>query len=157
VPEAAYGVFGLVGVVGAVLGGLAASRIGARWGALPPLRWILLVESCALACLAVFHNVVAGGAALGVFIGATAVWNVLANSYQQQLVPRAMLGRVGAASRVVGLATAPIGAALGGLIADRLGVPAVAGFGVAVFALLTAVGWGAINRLGRRDSVSDAV
>lgn len=146
VPIAAYGLFGLLGAAGAIAGGLSAGRIGTRLGVLPALRYVLLVETAALGVMAVFHHAVPGGAALGVFSAGTAVWNVLVGSYQQQIVPAALLGRVGAAGRVVGLASAPIGAALGGVAAGRFGVDSVPAVGAALFAVLTAAAWTALSR-----------
>jgi hypothetical protein len=144
VPQAAYGLFTLVGAVGAIAGGLTAGRIGSRFGTMPTLRWVLLIQTLALTVVAIAHQMIPGGAALGVFIAGSAIWNVLTSSYQQQVVPRDLLGRVGAASRVVGLTFAPIGAALGGLTAARFGVASVAGFGAALFAVSVVLGWRAL-------------
>jgi predicted MFS family arabinose efflux permease len=141
VPEAAYGLLTLVGAVGGIAGGLFASRIGARFGILPALRWVLVMQAVALTALAVSGQVVVGGAALGIFIAGTATWNVLANTYQQQAVPAELRGRTGAASRVVALTSAPVGAALGGFIAGQYGVPSVAVFGAVVFAVLAVAAW----------------
>ena len=146
VPEAAYGLFTLVGAAGGIAGGLLASRIGAMFGILPALRWVLVMQAAALAALAVSRHVVVGGAALGAFIAGTALWNVLSSTFQQQVVPAELRGRTGAASRVVGLASAPVGAALGGVIAGQFGVPSVAVCGAAVFAVLAAAAWRTLGR-----------
>lgn len=146
VPPAAYGLFTLVGAGGAIAGGLTAARIGSRFGTLPALRLVLAIQTVALAVLAVARHMVPGGAALGLFIAGTAIWNVLCSSYQQQVTPKELLGRVGAASRVVGLMSAPVGAALGGLAADRFGVVSVAAFGAALFCCIGGFGLEDPNR-----------
>jgi MFS family permease len=52
-------------------------------------------------------------------------WNVITVSLRQRIVPDQLLGRVNAGYRLVAWGTMPIGAALGGLIGERLGVTAV--------------------------------
>jgi MFS family permease len=52
-------------------------------------------------------------------------WNVITVSLRQRIVPDHLLGRVNAGYRLVAWGTMPIGAAVGGLIGERLGVTAV--------------------------------
>jgi MFS family permease len=141
VPVIGYGLVAVVISAGSIVGGLAAGRIGTRLGSLAALRWVLVVQAAALGILAVAHQVVPGSAALAVFGAGGAVWNVLANSYQQRAVPDALRGRVSSANRVIGLAAAPVGATLGGVVAARFGVPAVAAGGAVLLVLLAALSW----------------
>ena len=52
-------------------------------------------------------------------------WNVITVSLRQRIVPDHLLARVNAGYRLLAWGTMPIGAALGGLIAERFGLTAV--------------------------------
>ncbi len=67
-------------------------------------------------------------------------------------MPAGLLGRVGAAQRVVGLLMAPVGAALAGLAGAAYGVAPVVGAAALVFALVTLLAWRALRR--GRDAVA---
>ncbi|CAN5787795.1 MFS transporter [soil metagenome] len=52
-------------------------------------------------------------------------WNVITVSLRQRIVPDHLLGRVNAGYRLLAWGTMPIGAAVGGVVADRFGLTAV--------------------------------
>lgn len=56
---------------------------------------------------------------------AGAAVNVLVISTRQRLIPVELLGRVNSAYRLIGMGAMPLGAALGGVVAEFTGVPAV--------------------------------
>ncbi|MCX5119635.1 MFS transporter [Micromonospora sp. NBC_00362] len=141
VPPAGYGLFAAAAIVGGVAGALGAGRLAARLGTVPALRAVLAVETVALTGFALARHPVSGGIALAVFAAGTVVWNSLWASYGQRQVPSGLLGRVGAAQRMVGLLTAPLGAALAGLAAAAYGTAPVAGAAAATFALVTVAAW----------------
>ncbi|RAO38835.1 hypothetical protein ONO23_00679 [Micromonospora noduli] len=141
VPPAGYGLFTAAAIVGGVAGALGAGRLAARLGTVPALRAVLAVETVALTGFALARHPVSGGIALAVFAAGTVVWNSLWASYGQRQVPSELLGRVGAAQRMVGLLTAPLGAALAGLAAAAYGTVPVAGAAAATFALVTGAAW----------------
>lgn len=141
VPPAGYGLFTAAAIVGGVAGALGAGRLAARLGTVPALRAVLAVETVALTGFALARHPVSGGVALAVFAAGTVVWNSLWASYGQRQVPSELLGRVGAAQRMVGLLTAPLGAALAGLAAAAYGTVPVAGAAAATFALVTLAAW----------------
>ncbi|MFE9915729.1 MFS transporter [Micromonospora sp. NPDC005553] len=141
VPPAGYGLFAAAAIVGGVAGALGAGRLAARLGTVPALRAVLAVETVALTGFALARHPVSGGIALAVFAAGTVVWNSLWASYGQRQVPSELLGRVGAAQRMVGLLTAPLGAALAGLGAASYGTAPVAGAAAATFALVTVAAW----------------
>ncbi|MBY8873515.1 MFS transporter [Micromonospora sp. PLK6-60] len=151
VPPAAYGLFAAGAVVGGLLGALGAGRLAARFGTLGALRGVLLGQSVALAGFAAARHPVAGAVALGCFAAGGAVWNSLWSAYGQRHVPARLLGRVGAAQRVVGLAAAPVGAAAAGLAAGAYGLVPVGWAAAFVFALVSAVGWRALHGQGSGD------
>ncbi|GGO06742.1 MFS transporter [Micromonospora parathelypteridis] len=145
VPPAGYGLFAAAAIVGGVAGALGASRLAARLGTVRALRAVLAVETVALAGFALARDPVPGGFALAVFAAGTVVWNSLCASYGQRHVPAGLLGRVGAAQRMVGLLTAPVGAALAGLAAAAYGTVPVAGAAAGTFALVTLAAWRALR------------
>ncbi|MER7420313.1 hypothetical protein ABT346_26610 [Micromonospora peucetia] len=78
-------------------------------------------------------------------LAGTTVWNGLCASYGQRHVPAALLGRVGAAHRTVGLLTAPVGAALARVAGAAYGVGPVAAAVAGVFVLVTLAAWRALR------------
>jgi predicted MFS family arabinose efflux permease len=110
--------------VGAVAGGALASRLRDAIGArrVIALAVSLMVASMVLPGVepylwATIVALPAGGAA-------GMLWNVITVSLRQRLVPAHLLGRVTSAYRVVGLGAMPLGAAIGGVVADGLGLRA---------------------------------
>jgi MFS family permease len=49
-------------------------------------------------------------------------WNVVTVSLRQRITPDRLLGRMNASYRLVGWGTMPLGAALGGVLAEALGL-----------------------------------
>ncbi|MGB2567679.1 MFS transporter [Micromonospora citrea] len=141
VPAAGYGLF-LAGVVlGGLAGALGAGRLAARLGTVRALRLVLVAQSVALAGFALLRHPVAAGLTLAVFGAGGTVWNSLWAAYGQGRVPPELLGRVGAAQRMVALLTAPVGATLAGLAGAAYGVgPVVVAVSV-VFALVSLAAW----------------
>ncbi|MEU7994670.1 MFS transporter [Micromonospora sp. NPDC049060] len=141
VPPAGYGLFAAGAVLGGLAGGLGAGRLAARLGTVPALRVVLVGQAVALTGLALARHPVPGGLALAVFAAGTTVWNGLWASYGQRHVPPALLGRVGAAQRMVALLTAPVGAALAGMAGAAYGVGPVVAAAAGVFVLVTLAAW----------------
>ncbi|MFG1649124.1 MFS transporter [Micromonospora sp. NPDC049275] len=141
VPPAGYGLFAAGAILGGVGGALGAGRLAARLGTVPALRAVLAAQTVALVGFALARQPVPGGIALAVFAAGTVVWNSLSASYGQRHVPGGLLGRVGAAQRMVGLLTAPIGAALAGLAAAAYGTVPVTIAAAGTFALVTLAAW----------------
>lgn len=141
VPAAGYGLFAAGAVVGGLVGALAAGRLAGRFGTLPALRGVLAVQTLALTGFALARHPVPGGLALACFAGGTTIWNSLWASYGQRHVPAELLGRVGAAQRMVGVASAPIGAAVAGFAGQAYGVAPVGWAAVVIFAVVTLGAW----------------
>ncbi|MER7889052.1 MFS transporter [Micromonospora sp. NPDC094482] len=145
VPPAGYGLFAAAAIVGGVAGALGSGRLAARLGTVPALRAVLAAQTVALAGFALARHPVPGGLALAVFAAGTASWNSLWASYGQRHVPAGLLGRVGAAQRMVALLTAPVGAALAGLVGAVYGTAPVAVGAAGTFALVTLAAWWALR------------
>lgn len=128
--------FGLL-LAGAAVGNVAGAAISARtatWlGRTRAVLAAVLAFSASLAVLAVSRHAVLAAAALAVFGLAGEVWNVIAVSYRQAVVPEHLLGRVMATYRVIAYGAFPVGAAMGGVLGRTVGLRA----GIGVGAVLT--------------------
>lgn len=112
--------YGLI-LAGSALGGLLAAlivpRLRQRWSYRTLITGSLVLGSVSLAGLAGTSNPGVAATLLALYIFHAVVWNICSTSLRQWLVPGELLGRVGAATRVVGLLGLAIGSALGGLLA----------------------------------------
>ena len=134
--ETGYGVFLAASGVGAVLASLVAERVVARLGPARSVRLALLVFAAMVASpLLVRPVAVAVVQAFGA--AAVVVYNVVAVSYRQRVVPAQLLGRVNSAYRVLAWGGIPVGAALGGVLAHLVGLRGA--FAVAGLAALVLV------------------
>ena len=117
--------FGLLLASGGV-GGLAGSTVAA------PLERTLGRARCLVAAIVVFavslavpfvttSSVANAAAIIGAAFGAV-VWNVITVSLRQRITPDHLLGRMNSAYRLLGWGTMPLGALLGGVVAETVGV-----------------------------------
>ncbi|MFE2752195.1 MFS transporter [Actinosynnema sp. NPDC059335] len=140
-------VFGLLlttPAVGSLVGSLAAERVVARLGRARSLAVGFVAGSLLVAAPAVTANPYAVAAAFAVAGAGIAVLNVVAVSLRQHVTPDRLLGRVNSAYRLVAWGTMPLGAAIGGAVAQAFGVRAV--FAVmAVVSLLALCGLTAVT------------
>jgi MFS family permease len=139
------------GAVGAVVGGMVVERVVTRLG-----RVRTLAAGLGCACLSGFGvlagtavTAVAGWAAMGFGV---MLWNVVAVSLRQSVVPGELLGRVTGAYRLVAWGTMPAGALIFGAAAGRWGFRAAFGGGgvaIAALALVVVVLLAGDDRLAR--------
>ncbi|OUE28091.1 enterobactin exporter EntS [Clavibacter michiganensis] len=125
---AGYGVLlaasALGGLAGSAIAAPLRSRLGSRW----TIAAALALGCASLAGLAVTRDPVVAGVLLALYILHAVVWSVSATSLRQRLVPDPLLGRVGAAGRVLSLLGLAVGSALGGALATTgIAVPTIAG------------------------------
>ncbi|WP_433422189.1 MFS transporter [Microtetraspora malaysiensis] len=109
---------GLGGLAGAGLVTVINRLLGVRWALFADLVGTFLMMSVPAifpASWAVAAAAFAGG------MGGT-LWTVNSRTIAQALVPDRLLGRYGAASRLLGWGTLPVGAGLGGLLAEIFGI-----------------------------------
>jgi len=92
--------------------------------------------SATMIVLGLVPTVAAALVAFAVMGLAGGTWNVLSATRRQRRTPRAMIGRVSSAFRVVAWGVTPIGAALGGFAGERWGITAVYLIAGGVIALL---------------------
>jgi MFS family permease len=108
---------------GAVVGSALTEKCQRRFGELNSMISALAASMVLLLVpLLVPHPLVVAAALALVGVTST-VGNVIAQSLRQRLVPGGLLGRVGGASRTLALGLMPLGALLGGLVAEVGGLP----------------------------------
>ncbi|WP_043639045.1 MFS transporter [Nonomuraea candida] len=119
-----YGLMTTAFAVGAIFGSLLAARAAALFGELGTLvgNWLissllLLVPVVVPSPWALYPTAVLWG-----LVGAAG--NVLVISARQRLIPVELLGRVNSAYRLIGMGGMPLGAALGGVVAEFAGLTA---------------------------------
>jgi len=122
--EAQYPLVMLGFAIGAVAGSVLAEPVQRRLEVMPTIL-TTLVGSVLLLLVPLFWPngwAVAGAVTL---VGITnTIGNVVSQSLRQRLVPGVLLGRVSGAARTLAFGLMPLGALLGGLLAERAGLPA---------------------------------
>jgi MFS family permease len=107
--------------VGSIVGSLAADRITTRVGPAWSVRMATVGCALATAGAGLLSNAVAVVAVLGVTGVMLAMYNVVSISTRQAAIPDHLRGRVNAVSLMVIFAGIPVGAMVGGLLADSIG------------------------------------
>ena len=123
--EVGVGVLLTFGAVGGVLGSLVAAPVERRLGRTRLLALSVLTTGLSLAAPGIVPHVVVAAVA-GAMIGVSSVmWNVVTVSLRQRIIPDHLLGRVNSGYRLLGWGTMPIGAAVGGVVGEFVGLRAV--------------------------------
>jgi MFS family permease len=123
--ELGYGLLMTAFAVGGVIGSLLEERVE-RWIGRSRVLWLTvwtiglatLVPALTSHALLVAVSLVATG-------GAGMMWNVITVSLRQRITPDHLLGRMNATYRLFAWGVMPIGALLGGLVAEELGLRAL--------------------------------
>jgi MFS family permease len=123
--EAGFGILITTLAVGSVIASLVTSRLEARFGPGRVVWAAVILTGLAFAVPALTSNVllVAGGFLIAGFAGVS--WNIITVSFRQRITPDALLGRMNATYRLFAWGTQPVGALLGGIVAELFGLPAV--------------------------------
>jgi MFS family permease len=122
--ESGYGVLLATLGVGSLLGTWLAVPAERRLGRVRTLVVSVVLTGASLLVPAVTTSPVVVGASFVVSGVAIVLWNVVTVSLRQRITPDRLLGRMNAAYRLVGWGTMPIGAVLGGFLAEALGLRA---------------------------------
>ncbi|MFJ8331762.1 MFS transporter [Streptomyces sp. NPDC094437] len=120
-----YGLLLAAGSVGAVAGSWLAPRAADRVPTLRLARWSLVASGLAYALLGTASTPLLAALALTANGVVMMGWNIPVMSLRQRLTPEHLQGRVMSVSRLCAWGTMPLGALLGGLLAEVLSVPAV--------------------------------
>jgi MFS family permease len=124
-PPGDFGFLLLAGGVGGLLGGILSPSLARRFGRGPVLVIGGVLTGVATAAMGLTHNGYAGAVAFGLSAIGVMFWNVLTMSLRQALIPQYLFGRVQGAYRTLVWGCMPLGALLGGLIANAASIPAV--------------------------------
>jgi MFS family permease len=123
--EPQHGLLFAAAAAGGIVGGLVAEWIQKRLGRARALSlsifgaFATLITPALTTAVPVIAGVLfAGGATI-------MVWNVITVSYRQRVTPDHLLGRLNSAYRLLAWGTRPVGAALGGLLGEWIGVRGV--------------------------------
>ncbi|MFE7589138.1 MFS transporter [Kitasatospora sp. NPDC057512] len=135
-PDAAYGALLAAGAVGGVVGGAVASRLSKAVGRVPALVGNLALMGAAGLAVAATDRVPVVAVAYGVTGFALMVWNVVAVSLRQTIIPDRMLGRATGVYRLFAWGTMPLGALVFGRVSASAGPRAAFALG-GVATLLT--------------------
>lgn len=122
--------------LGAVAGSVVVDRVQRRCGEVPTMIGSTIACVVLMLVPVVWPNGWAVAVAFGLIGLTNTAGNVLTQSLRQRLVPGALLGRVGGAGRTLAYGLMPVGAVLGGVVAERFGLAATfcAAVGVALAA-----------------------
>jgi MFS family permease len=125
VGQAGYGLLLTASGVGAVAGGLVAAPLAARIGRSATLVLGGVVASLAVVGAGLSRHGLLAGAFLALTAAGVMFWNVLTMSLRQALIPQHLFGRVQGGYRTLVWGAIPLGALLGGVLADLTSVPTV--------------------------------
>ncbi|WP_345762016.1 MFS transporter [Diaminobutyricibacter sp. McL0608] len=130
--EPQYGILLTSFAIGSVIGSFMAVPLERRLGRARTIAISMIGPALTVGVPALTTNVFAIGGAF--FVGGMTVmmWNIIVVSFRQRATPDRLLGRVNSAYRLVAWGTMPVGAAIGGVLAQWLGVTAVFGIMTAV-------------------------
>jgi MFS family permease len=122
--EAGFGIVTATLGVGSLLGTWLAVPAERRLGRFRILVLSVVLGAAALAVPVVTANAVLVGASMALTGVTIVLWNVITVSLRQRITPDRLLGRMNASYRLVGWGTQPLGALLGGVLAEALGLRA---------------------------------
>ncbi len=111
--------------VGLLISAALVGRFGPRAAPGPLMVAAVAVIGLTLVGLGLFPHPAVAWSCFGLMGGAGGVWNVLSATRRQRRTPPHLVARVSSTFRAIGWGALPLGAALGGLGSERLGVPAV--------------------------------
>lgn len=120
----AYGAVLTLDAVGGIAGSALGPRIAPKIGTGTALTLTALIEAAGTLCQGLSTNIVEVGASFIIFGAGFGATMVLVPSVRGAIVPDELMGRVGAAGRLISWGTYPLGAVLGGWIAETVGLRA---------------------------------
>jgi predicted MFS family arabinose efflux permease len=146
VSEVQYGFLLTAFAAGGLLGTAVAGRLRNRFGTAALLRTGLLIEAATHLVLASTTQPLVAAGAIVVFSVHSMVWGVIVVTLRQHLVPDHLLGRVTSVHALFDATGFAVGAPLGGLLADRLGIAAPYWFAGCTMVLIALISWRSLGQ-----------
>ena len=140
--EAGFGILMTTMGIGSVVGSLLVERVERRLGRSRLLALAVVVMAATMAVPGLTANPWVVGAAFAISGMAVVMWNVVTVSLRQRIVPDRLLGRLNASYRLLAWGSQPLGALLGGIAGEALGLRAVfiiAGVGTGFLVIATRI------------------
>jgi MFS family permease len=137
--------FGLIlsaGGIGGLLGTTVAPRIVGRIGRARVIWGGTILTGLSIGAFGFNSDPIVAGVLQALFIFAIAMWNVVGRALRAAITPDNLLGRVVSGGRLLGYGAVPTGAAIGGWLADQLGLRTpffIAGGATILLGLITAI------------------
>jgi predicted MFS family arabinose efflux permease len=120
-----YGILVAAMALGGIVGALASHRVVARVGARTVAIFVSICSAFSLLAIGLFgRQPVIVVALFWIWSADLALWNVMAQTVRQRLVPSEIMGRVTISIRMVCFGALPFGALAGGFVASALGLRA---------------------------------
>jgi len=123
--EAGFGILLTTFAVGSVIGSVVVERVERRIGRAAVLTLGVLGSGLPLFVPALTTNAILVSAAFALQGVTIMLWNVVTVSLRQRIIPDGLLGRVNSGYRLLAWGTQPLGALLGGVIGQLLGLQIV--------------------------------
>jgi len=123
--ELGYGLIITTMAVGGLIGSLIEERLERRLGRSNLIFLTMLVAGCTFLVPVITADPFAVGAAMMAQGLVFMMWNIVTVSLRQRITPDHLLGRLNATYRLFAWSAMPIGAILGGVVAELLGLEAV--------------------------------
>jgi MFS family permease len=155
--EAGFGIVTATIGVGSLIGTWLAVPAERRLGPFRTLVLSVVLCGASLVVPIVTADPVLVGTSMAVSGVAMVLWNVVTVSLRQRITPDRLLGRMNASYRLVGWGTMPLGAALGGALAEALGLrPTFLVAAVATFAVLAGFRYVTAEAIARAEAAGAA-
>jgi MFS family permease len=155
--KAGYGVLLATSGAGSLLGTWLAVPAERRLGRVRTLVLSVVLMAASLAVYVLTASPVLVGISFAVGGVAAVLWNVITVSLRQRITPDRLLGRMNAAYRLVGWGTIPVGALLGGALAEWLGLrPTFLVAAVLTLATLVGFRWVTEEAVARAEAAEAA-
>lgn len=123
--EMTWGVVLTAMPLGALIGAWLAERVLRRWAEMTVLVLCWGVNAVLNVLPLVWPTAIGFALFLLLVAPLGVIGNVVSGSIRPRMVPEHVLGKVGGAARVVGYGTMPLGALVGGQVAELVGIPVV--------------------------------
>jgi MFS family permease len=155
--EAGFGIVIATIGVGSLIGTWLAVPAERRLGPFRTLVLSVVLCGASLVVPIVTADPVLVGVSMAVSGVAMVLWNVVTVSLRQRITPDRLLGRMNASYRLVGWGTMPLGAALGGALAEALGLrPTFLVAAAATFAVLAGFRYVTAEAIARAEAAGAA-